>query len=144
MIEALAAIGSVGTVGLAVAVVVLAFKYVGAVKEQLAARDMLDKEREQKQVALGELATEAAAHAVTQKRLLAEQDLRASVESQRNDAYRRARDYYAARLKASGVADAIRIVDDLLSAPLPGVVREEEATVPAGDPNRTDDDLLPP
>lgn len=143
MTEVLAAIGAGGTVIGLVAVIVLAFRLVSASKEQLAARDLLDQEREQHRVTRGELATEAAGHATTTKRLEAEQKLREAVEVQRNEAARRARDFYVARLQKSGVADAIRLVDDLLNAELPGLVREE-ARVPAGDPNRTDDDLLAP
>lgn len=112
-----------------------------AKNEQLAARDMLDKEREQHRVTAGELTAEIAAHETTRKSLAAEQKLRATVEVQRNDAYRQARDYYVERLKGAGVADAIRIIDDLLSAPLPSGMSKE---VPAGDPATTEDDLLAP
>lgn len=130
-----------GLVSITLAFVTLAFLNRKDAREGMALRDLLDKEREETRVVRGQLAAEEAAREVTEKRLRAEQDLRAAVESQRNDAYRRARDYYAARIKAAGVADAVRLVDDLLSVPLPGV---QEGTVPAGDPNRTDDDLIAP
>jgi hypothetical protein len=141
--EVLAAIGSGGTVIGLVAVLVLVFKLVKAKDEQLACRDLLDQEREQHRKTRGELATEVAGHATTQKRLDAEQKLRVEVEAQRNEAFRVARDFYAEKLMNSGVADAIKLVDSVLSGPLPGVVSGGE-TVPAGDPNRTDDDLLAP
>ncbi len=141
MIEALAAIGGGGTLVGLLAVVVLAFKYAGAVREQLAARDLLDTEREELRKTRGELDVETATHAVTAKRLDEERELRIAVEAQRNDAYRRARDFYAAKLKASNVADAVRLVDELLALP---VVVPEDHDVPAGDPARTDDDLLRP
>lgn len=117
-------------------------------RELLAARDMLDQEREETRVVRGQLASEEAAHEVTEKLLKKEQALRATAEAERNDAYRRARDYYAERIRNSGVADAIHLVDSILALPLPGVVRDASdgvsEVVPAGDPNRTDDDLLRP
>ena len=141
MTEVLAGVGGASAVCLVV-IVWLTYKLVRSKDEQLAARDMLDAERKELAKVRGELDVETAAHAVTQKRLSAEQELRASVEAQRNDAFRTARDHYAERLKNSGVADAIRIVDELLSGPLPGVVPDK--VVPAGDPARSDDDLLDP
>jgi hypothetical protein len=142
MIEALSVIGGSGTLVGLVAVIVLAFKLVASAREQIALRDLLDSEREQHRATRGELDTETAAHQATAKALAVEKQLRTSVEVQRNDAYRRARDFYVERLKASSVADAVRLVDDLLSLPLPGIVPVEE--VPAGDPATTEDDLLKP
>jgi hypothetical protein len=142
MSELLAAVGSIGTLGLAVAVTVFAFRYAAVIREQIACRDMLDQEREELRTVRGQLALEEAAHEATQKQLRAERNLRAAVESQRNDAERRCRDYYAEQIRNSGVADAISLVDRLLSMPLPGVV--SDGKVPTGDPARTDDDLLAP
>jgi hypothetical protein len=143
VIEALAAIGGIGTVGLAAAIVVMAFKLAAASREQLAVRDLLDEEREQHRKTRGELEVETAAHGVTKKQLKAEKQLRASVESERNHAYQQARNDVVERIKKSKVADAQHILADLLALPLPGFVPSGE-TVPAGDPNRTDDDLIKP
>lgn len=143
VIDILAAIGGVGTIGLATAVVILAFRYADAVREQIAIRDELDKEREETRTVRGQLALEEASHEATQKRLQAEQDLRAAVEAQRNDAERRCRDYYAEQIRKAGVADALFLVDRILSLPLPGGV-SPDGKVPAGDPKRSDDDLLAP
>lgn len=103
--------------------------------EQLACRDLLDAERERNRVLENDLRLETSAHAVTRDELRKERDLRASAESQRNDAYREARDHVIERIKKAGVADAQRIISDLLSAPLgvPQAVPEGRATAPGPD-----------
>jgi hypothetical protein len=128
--------------GLAALSAWLTYGRIAATKEQLAARDLLDSEREQHRQTRGELDVEAAARAATEKKLEAEKKLRESVEVERNEAMRLARDQVAEHIRNAGVADAIRLVDSIYALPLPGVVREE--VVPAGDPSRTDDDLLQP
>lgn len=135
MIEALAAIGAAGTVGLAVAVVVMAFKLVASSREQLAARDLLDQEREQHRKTRGELDTEAAAHAVTRDELRKEKDLRASAESQRNQAHIEERNHVVQIIQKSNIADAAHLVSRILAAPLSGVV---SAQLPAT--KRSEDD----
>jgi hypothetical protein len=114
----LAAIGGIsGGVGL-IAVIVLAFKLVAAAREQIAARDLLDQEREQHAKTRGELVMETAAHAVTRDELRKEKDLRASAESQRNGAYLEEREHVVTIVKTSNIADAAGLVSHLLSAPL--------------------------
>lgn len=120
--EALAAIAGVSTgIGL-IAVIVLAFKLSGAKDEQLAARDMLDQEREQHRKTRGELDVETAAHKATGDELRKEKALRADAEAQRNEAYRKEREDVVAIIEKSNVADAQRLVASLLARPLPGVV----------------------
>jgi hypothetical protein len=139
--EVLAAIGGGGTVIGLVAVITLAFKYAGAIRGQLeilANYAKLDEEYDALEVDRNGLKVELDG---ARESLRRERDLRAAVEAERNEAYRKARDYYAARIKASSVADAVRLVDELLSMPIPGGVSED---LPAGDPARTDDDLLKP
>lgn len=92
---------------------------------QLAARDLLDKTREELRTVRGELDAETAAHAVTRDLLKKEQDLRASVESQRNDAWRQAREDTVKIIEASGIADAVSLGNRILQAPLPGAKRSE-------------------
>ena len=58
-------------------------------RELLAARDMLDQEREETRVVRGQLALEEAAHGVTQAQLKTEQDLRSVAEARLNLAQRR-------------------------------------------------------
>jgi hypothetical protein len=110
-------------------------------RELIAARDMLDKEREETRKVRGELAVETAAHAVTSDELRKEKILRAGAEAQRNEAYRTARDHFVERIKKAKVADANHLIADLLSMPLPGVlvsgvpkaVPEGRATAPGPD-----------
>lgn len=135
MIEVLAGAGAALAVCLA-PIVWLTYKLVGAKDEQLAARDLLDKEREEKRAIEGELATEAAAHAVTRDELAKEKNLRASTESERNDAYRKERENVVAIIEQANLADAAGIVARILAAPLPGVVQavpEGRATAPGPD-----------
>lgn len=111
-----------GLVSVSLAFVTLAFLNRRDGRELIAAHDMLDKEREETRAVRNELALEIAAHAVTEDSLRKEKDLRASAESQRNDAYRMARDQIVERLKKAKVADANHLIADLLSMPLPGVL----------------------
>jgi hypothetical protein len=112
-------------------------------RELLVAKDMIDQERAELRTVRGDLTTEVAAHAATVKKLEAEKKLRESVEVERNEAARLAREQVAEHIRNAGVADAIHLVDSIYALPLPGVVVREEV-VPAGDPSRTDDDLLRP
>lgn len=148
MTELLAGLGIVGGLGVVAAIVTLAFKLLRAKNDQIAAIELLRS----KEQAYDELERDRDGMRVerdtAREALRKERDLRAAVESERNDAYRRARDYYADRIKNAGIGDAIRLVDDLFRMPLPGVVPDARVsaveTVPAGDPARTDDDLIKP
>lgn len=134
MIEALAAIGGIGTAGALIAVIVLAFKLVAAAREQIAARDLYDGEREQHRKTRGELDIETASHAVTRDELRKEKDLRASAESQRNAAYLEEREHVVEIVKTANIASASGLVARLLAAPLangvppqvPGARRSED------------------
>jgi hypothetical protein len=105
----------------------------------LAARDIIDAERRRADATTSERDIEIAAHAVTSKQLADERELRAAIEAERNDAYRIARDYYAARIESANVADAARIVSDLLALPLPRVV---SGALPKADASTPDPDDL--
>lgn len=89
MIEAIAIIGGLGTTGLAVAIVVMAFKLVRAKDDVIAAGDQIDKWRDESNLVRGQLALEEAAHGVTQAQLKTEQDLRSVAEARLNLAQRR-------------------------------------------------------
>lgn len=140
MIEALAAIGSGSMLAAIAAIIWLAYKLVRSKDDQLAARDRIDKLDERADAAERGLADETSAHNATKQKLLAEHELRVSAETQRNTAEVRERERIAEQIKSSGVADAVAMLDRLFAQP---GVRDEE-TVPAGDPNTTDDDLLKP
>jgi hypothetical protein len=106
------------------------------------ARDLFQNERWRADAMTSERDIEVAAHAVTAKQLKDERDLRAAIEAERNDAYRIARDYYAARIESANVADASRIVSELLALPLPRVV---SGALPKADaPTPGPDDLERP
>lgn len=107
-------------------------------REQLAMRDLYDTLDEQFDDLEADRNAIKAALDTKANELAAEHELRVAAEKQRDDANQRARTRVVQFLMKTGVADAIRIVDDLLSAD--GVPEE----VPAGDPTRTDDDLLRP
>lgn len=135
MIEALAAIGGIGTVGLAAAIVVMAFKLVAASREQLAVRDLLDEEREQHRKTRGELEVESAAHVVTRDELRKEKNLRASAESQRNQAHMEEREHVVRIIEKSNIADAAHLVARILAAPLTSGMPAQLPTA-----NRSEDD----
>lgn len=116
--EVLAAVGGGGTiVGLA-AVVVLAFKLVSAKDDVIAARDLLDGERETLRSVRTDLNNEIVAHANTSKMLEQEHNLRLIVERQRNEAAAAAREYLVKRIKESNVVDANKLIADLLAVDL--------------------------
>lgn len=116
--EILAGIGGVSTAIGLVAVIALAFKLVSALREQIAMRDLLDAERKQLSIARGELDTETAAHAATSDELRKEKDLRASAESERNQAHLKEREHVVEIIQKSNIADAAGLVSRILSAPL--------------------------
>jgi hypothetical protein len=117
-----------------------------AKNEQLAARDMLDSEREQHRVARGECNLETAAHAVTRDELRKEKNLRASAESQRNQAYQEGADHVVKRIKTANIADANRLLAGLLADPLAGfvpqAVPEGRSTAPG--PDRLENPFVQP
>jgi hypothetical protein len=102
------------------AIVGLALDARSARKEQLAARDLLDKAHEELRNVEGDLKVETAAHVATADELRKERLLRASAEAERNEAWRQARDHIIEEINAMGIADAAAIGNRLLSRPLPG------------------------
>jgi hypothetical protein len=92
-----------------------------AQREAMAVRDLLDSERTLARQYGSERDLEVAAHAVTREQLKQERDLRAVAEAQRNEALRSARDFFVAKIENAGIADAGRLVADLLASPLPGL-----------------------
>lgn len=106
-------------------------------RELIAARDRIEKLDEE----YGELERDrnglTVELAAARELLAKERDLRAVAESQRNTAFQQARDQLVERIKKSNVADAQRLVADLLAAPLPGfvpqAVPEGRATAPGPD-----------
>lgn len=96
----------------------------------LATRKLLDVEHEHHRTTRGELNAEIAAHVVTRGELAKEKTLRASVEAQRNQAWRYARENAVAIIEASGIADAVSLGNRILSAPLPGSVPDAVPIVP--------------
>lgn len=127
MIEALAGISGISTLTLVGVVVWLVYKSFAAKDAELVANKALEKEREEHRSTRGELAVEEAAHTTTRDLLRKEQDLRADVEAQRNDAERRVRDHIIEQIASSGIADAVALGNRILSAPLPGVRLSETA-----------------
>lgn len=127
MIEALAGISGVSTLALVGVVVWLVYKSLAAKDSEMTAVRALDKEREEHRSTRGELAVEEAAHTVTRDLLKKEQELRASVESQRNDAERRVRDQIVEQILASDIAGAVALGNRLLAQPLPSVRLSETA-----------------
>lgn len=114
--------------------------------EQLAARDLLDAEREQHRVTRGERDAETAAHAVTRDELRKEKDLRASAESERNQAYREGANHVVERIKTANIADANRFLAGLLADPLAGFVPREvpEGRSTAPGPDRLENPFVQP
>lgn len=98
----------------------LIYKLVRSKDDQLVLMMTLDKEREEKRNLENDLNAETAAHAVTEDLRKKERDLRASAESQRNDAWKEARAHAVEVINASGIADAVSLGNRILSAPLPG------------------------
>lgn len=127
MIEAFAIGGGLGTLGALVAIVIMSFRLDSARREQLAARDMLDKERERADAAEGDLKAESAAHAVTRDELRKEKYARAEAESQRNAAHMEERNNVVAIIEKSNLADAALLVSRILAAPLPGARADNSA-----------------
>lgn len=78
----------------------------------------------------GELNAEIAAHVVTRDELAKEKQLCASVEAQRNEAWRYARENAVKIIEASGIADAVSLGNRILSAPLPGSMPDAVPVVP--------------
>ncbi len=125
MTELLAGLGIVGGIGAIAAIVTLALKLAGAKDDQIAAMDLLDKEREQHRVTRGELEVETAAHAATRDELRKEKQLRTDVEAQRNQCVREDRENTVKLIENSGIADAVHLGNRILSAPLPGTKLSE-------------------
>lgn len=140
--EVLAGAGGASAVCLVV-IVWLTYKLVRSKDEQLAARDMLDKERERADAAEGDLKAESAAHVVTRDELRKEKYARAEAEAQRNAAHMEERNNVVAIIEKSNLADAALLVSRILAAPLPGAsdarsgvseaVPEGRATAPGPD-----------
>lgn len=140
MIEAFAAIGAGSTLTLIGLVAWLVYRIVRSKDEQLAARELLDQEREELRRVRGELHTETAAHAVTRDELRKEKDLRATAESQRNEAHLKEREHVVTIIKSANIADAAHLVARILAAPL-GVPEAVPAASRSEDPR---DGLLDP
>jgi len=141
VIEFLAGAGGITTALLVPALVWVVYKLVRGKDEQITVLGMLDQEREHLRESRSALARSKSELDATKAELNAERKLRSSVEQERDDAVTRSRTNLTnliAGLEKAGVADAIRVVDDLLAG------MQDEHTVPAGDPDRTDDDLLSP
>lgn len=138
VIEALAATGAGSTLVLIGLVAWLIYKLVRAKDDVLAARDRIEKLDERADRAESDLELENAAHAETRRLLAAEKDVRAQVESQRNQAFITARNDLVERIRKANVADAQVLIRDLLAAPLPGLPQ----TVPEGRATAPDPDAL--
>lgn len=117
-----------------------------AMRDMVAAMDMLDKEREQHRITNGELVLEVSAHAVTRDELRKEKDLRAIAESQRNQAYQEGVSHVVERIKKAKVADAQHVIAGLLAEPLPGFVPREvpEGRSTAPGPDRLENPFVQP
>lgn len=126
MLEAIAAIGAGSTLTLIGLVAWLVYKLVRSKDEQLAARDMLDKERERADAAEGDLRAETSAHAVTSEMLDVEQDLRSIAEAQRNEAQRRVHDLLRQHMRDATDDEIRALTADAFRSPL-GVVSVPEA-----------------
>jgi hypothetical protein len=119
-------IAAVATAGL----IAFAWRADSRASALLATSKLLDAEAEQHRATRGELNAEIAAHVVTRADLAKEKTLRASVEVQRNQAWRYARENAVKIIEDSGIADAVSLGNRILSAPLPGSVPDTVPVVP--------------
>ena len=114
----------VGVVALAAIVAVLLLAYwLKKLSDQLQnARDLVDAQRkatEDTERDRDSYKAQVDALTARNKDLL---DRISVAESERNAAYARARDHVVEQIKSSNVADAAKLVNDLLARPLPGVL----------------------
>lgn len=124
-----------GATAVAVAgIVTLAAMAYKAHRETMNVRDLLDAEQFRASEYKSQRDIEVAAHAVTSALLKETGERLSRAESQRNAVSRR----LAEQLKGADIADAARIVSDLLADPLPGV----SSIVPAADRSRAGGDDL--
>jgi hypothetical protein len=118
VIDVLAAIGAGSTLTLIALVAWLTYRLVGAMREQLGARDLLDKEREELRHVRGDLDTETAAHAVDTKRLVIADNLRFVAEAQRNEALRRVTELLRQHMRTATDDEIRALTDEAFSSPL--------------------------
>ena len=84
-----------------------------------ALRDVLDGQRGVYEAVRADRDARSMALAAAQEQLRGARERLATAEAERNAAYERARTDVIERIRASGVADAVVLVNDLLSSPLP-------------------------
>jgi hypothetical protein len=129
VIQALAAIGAGSTLTLIALVAWLVYKLVGSMRELLATRDLyekLDEEFDALEVDRNGLKAELDSERKKTAKLT---DRVSEAEAERNEAQRKERLYVVEKIKRAGIADANRIVADILAAPLvvhKAVPRSEE------------------
>jgi hypothetical protein len=141
VIEVLAAIGGGATLVLIALDAWLTYRLVAAMREQIAARDRLEKldeEYDALETDRNGLKVELDSERAKTKTLT---DRVAVVEAERNEAQRQEREYVVERIKRAGVADANGIIADLLVAPLAGSVPQ---AVPRSSQPTSGDGLMDP
>jgi hypothetical protein len=112
-------------------------------REALAVRDLLDAQRQLARQYEMERDVEIAAHAVTSTELREARERLSIAEAQRNTAYREARDHYVEQVKNAPIADAGKLLEELLAAPWPSAVGMPKART-TDDTSADDSDLEKP
>lgn len=140
MIEALAAIGSVGVVGLAAALVMLAFKALRAKDELVACLALLRDEQKLADEYKSQRDISVVNEGVTASKLLQETTLRKSVEDRLAESEKHTRAYLSFALANAGQNEVDEIVAGLFRRnPAAPVLPQPKA---ATAPSRTDPDAL--
>lgn len=132
--DLLAVISTVSAaVGLGV-VAFLAIKLVGIYGQLGNARDALDAQKTLVVTVTAERDSDKTALDAERAKTAELRDRLATAESARNAAYQQARDHVVDQIKKSNLADAAKLVDDMLSRPLPGSVPPQPAPAAAPAP----------
>jgi hypothetical protein len=126
VIQLLAVIGGIGTLGLSAAVVVLAFRYAGAAHDIVSASDLLNDERKLTAQYQHERDVAVAEHDVATALTKQERDLRELAESQRDKAQARVYELLRKHMRdatddeiRAATADAFAGFDGVPSVPAP-------------------------
>jgi biopolymer transport protein ExbB/TolQ len=129
VIQVLAAVTGGTTVILVGLTAWLTYKLVSAQRETMAARDLLNGERQVSAEYRAARDIEVTAHAVTKGSLAKEKTLRVIAESQRNEAQRKARDLLRKHMRTATDDEIRETVADLFTTPL-GLVPRDGVRLP--------------
>lgn len=113
----------------------------GTHKEAKALSDMLIAVNKELEKTRSELHDETLSLAAMQEQLDETKSRLATAEAQRNQAYEAARDHIVERIKKSGIADASKLLSDLLAGGFPTV---GVSPLPTAGTTKADTDLINP